>query len=722
MDGRLGVTTQDSADLTPLIRPRSVAVLGASAKRVATGNEVLANLVDEGFGGELLAVHREATSIDGIPAVHSVEDLPEELDLAFLSLPAPAVMPSLRALAERGCRAAIVPGVGMAAEDQRALVGLAAASPMRILGPNCMGLLNYTDRIPLWIAHRTITNEPPGHTALVAQSGSACILIVRSAPTVGFSKVISSGNELGVTMGDYLSWLADDPATSTVAVVIESLRDVDSFTAAVGKLRRAGKPLVALKVGRSARGLAATVAHTGALVGAGRAYDALFDDLDIPSVGDYDEMASVLECFAHARTRAATGSRVALVTISGGQAAMAADLAERCGTPLAELAPETVTRLRELTPDAEVGNPFDIGASVGGTHASFTQTLIALAEDPGVDTVIPVLDSPHTMTEHEVSFPRRYFESVAAVAPEVRKPLIIASTNGLEIHPLCRDWVGEVPILRGMHNALIAARALPRNRAPVPDAPARPPGVTVADELRQATRGAGFVSHEVGRQLLAAYGIPAIPSVLVSDPETAVEAATQIGYPVVLKVASPDIAHRSDIGAVITGIADADGARQALETIESRVRRARPGATIEGFEIQAHIADALEAIIGFVADPVFGATMSVGSGGALVELVPDLAVAPAPLTRRAARDAISRSRLARLAGGYRNLVPPTDLEPLATALEALSWLAADFGEVLAEVDLNPVLVEHGTGRVLVVDALFVARAPQNSAAFPGESS
>jgi acyl-CoA synthetase (NDP forming) len=703
--------------LTPLIRPRSVAILGASARRRTAGNDVIANLRGQEFSGPIIAVHRDARSIDGVPAVPSVAHLPDDLDAAVVSLPAHAVVPALRMLARHGCRSAMVPSVGMSGADQRELASLTAAAPLQLLGPNCLGLVNYTDRVPLWIAEAIVSGEPPGHTALVAQSGSACIFTVRAAPTVGFSKVISSGNELGVTTGDYLSWLAADPATSSVGVVIESLRDLAAFVVGVDALRRAGKPIVALKVGRSRQGMAATVAHTGALVGDGQAYDALFADLDIPTVGDYDEMASVLECFQDAATRSSSGPRVAMVTISGGQAAMGADLAERCGTPLADLAPETVGRLRELAPDADVNNPYDIGASLVITRESYAEALRVLADDPGVDVIIPVLDGADTLSEVEVSYAKRYFEGAADAAEGKRPvPVIVASSSSLGIHKLCREWLGDVPILRGMHNALIAAQALPRNLTAVSRGARSPVAPPDREALRDAVVDAGgSVSHDLGRRLLEAYGVPVVRSVVAPDAEAAVAAADALGYPVVIKVTSADIAHRSEIGGVVTGIADAIGVRAAVHGIATRVGEAQPAAEIGGFEVQPHVAGALEAMMGFVTDPVFGATVSVGSGGTLVELIADLAVAGVPMTRTAARRTIARTMLARIAGGYRNLVAVTDLAPLARALEALSHLAADFSDLFAEVDLNPVLVQPGSGRVVVVDALFVARSADGDA-------
>ena len=692
-----------------MLQPRSVAVLGASAKRTASGNEAIANLRRR-FRGELIAVHREARQIDGVDAVARIEDLPHGLDVALVSLPATAVLAALEALAGQGCRSAIVPAAGLSAHEARGFAELGRTSGMAIHGPNSMGILNFTDGIPLWFYDQMLADEPAGGTALVSQSGSACLFIVRAAPEVRFSKVISSGNELGISMAEYLNWLARDPATERVGVVIESLRDVEAFIASVGKLRAAGKPIVALKVGRSRDGVAATIAHTGALIGAAAAYENLFDELDIPTVEDYDEMAAALECLATEQSAAAPGPRVAVVTISGGQAAMSADLADGKGVPLAQFSEATATRLLELAPGSIAVNPFDIGASLTAEPSAYASCLETLAADPGVDTVIVVLDAAHTLNGAETAYEREYFRAAGEVAERrLGKPIIIASSSSLAIHPACRAWTGAAPVLRGISAALVATRAIAHNQAPIVETHLAPERPDEYEELRaQLLASPGPLPHEMLRRLLGAYDVPVVRSLLAADPVAAVAAAEELGYPVVVKVASPDIAHRSEVGGVVVGLHDADAVRAAVEHIALSVARQAPSANIDGYEVQPCIASSLEATIGFIADPVFGATVMVGSGGTLVELIADTAVAAAPLTRPAAQRALERTRLARVAAGYRRLIPTTSLDGLADTLVAVSRLAADFADVLGEADLNPILVEHGTGHVSVVDALLIS--------------
>jgi len=467
-----------------------------------------------------------------------------------------------------------------------------------------------------------------------------------------------------------------------------------------------------LKVGRSRNGLAATIAHTGALIGAAAAYDSLFDELDVPVVADYDEMAAALECLATAQCAAAGGSRVAAVTISGGQAAMVADLAEGNSVPLARLSVGTEQRLLELAPGAAAVNPFDIGASLVIDDSRYADCIEALALDPGVDTVLVVLDAADTLSDVEIRYSREYFEATAeAAARGLGKPIVIASSSSLGIHPACREWTDGVPVLRGIGNALVATRSIARNRAQVAPGAIAYERPEEYDELRsELLDDAGPVRHDMVRRLLRAYRVPIVDSVLAADAPGAVRAADGIGYPVVVKVVSPDIAHRSEVGGVIAGLSDPEAVAAAVDRLAAAMAQHAPQAVIDGFEVQRHVTDSLEATIGFVSDSVFGATVMLGSGGTLVELMADTAAAGAPLTHDAARRVLERTRLARVAAGYRRLVPVTALEPLLDAVVAVSRLAADFADILTEGDLNPVLVEYGTGRVSVVDTLFVARA------------
>jgi acetate---CoA ligase (ADP-forming) len=707
-----------------LLRPQSIAVLGASAARPASGNQVIANLRRHRYPHPIHIVHRAASAIDGLPAVGSIGELPGDVDVALVSLPADAVLPALAELDQRGCAAALVPTAGMADEQLAELSRFVSEHNIVIHGPNCMGVLNFSDDIPLWFYDGMLTEEKPGSISLVTQSGSATIFIVRSAETARFAKVISTGNEVGLAIENYLTWLSQDPSTEAVGVVIESIKNPAAFTASVRALREAGKPLVALKVGHTGAGAVATVAHTGALVGRDDVYAALFESLDVPLVADYDELATALDCLADRRLRSLAAPRAGVVTISGGQAALAADLANRHGVELPAFSAATARRLVEVLPGSTPLNPFDAGASVSPEDDSYEKALQIIGDDPGVEVVLVILDAQATLNQREVDYEADLFAGVGGASATCPVPIVVASSSSVSTHARCRRLLGpEVPLLRGIPNALAALRACAANRAPITAAPQRPvwvPSAEVVTRLRAAVRqAAGPLRGELREQVLRAYGLPMVASIVTGDADAAASWAAG-RYPVVGKVSSADVAHRSDIGGVVVGIEDDQQLRSAIAQISQNVRQARPSAVIDGYEIQEQLRG-LEAMAGFVTDPVFGACVIVGSGGALVELHADVRAAAAPVSPARAAELIGRTKLGAVLSGYRGLAAPTDVARLADLVSRVSWLAADLAPDLAEGDFNPVVVEPASGQVSIADSLLVAAPVMPHQIAPGGS-
>jgi acetyltransferase len=707
-----------------LLRPQSIAVLGASARRRASGNQAIANLRRHRYPNPIHVVHPTASTVDGLAAVGSIGELPGDLDVALVSLPADAVLPALADLDRRGCAAALVPTAGMTGEQDAELSRFARESSMVIHGPNCMGVLNFSDGIPLWFYDGMLTEEKPGSVSLVTQSGSATIFVVRSAETARFAKVISTGNEVGLTTENYLTWLSQDPSTEAVGVVIESVKNPAAFTASVRALREAGKPLVALKVGHSGAGAAATMAHTGALVGRDDVYAALFKSLDVPLVADYDELATALDCLTDQRLRSLAAPRAAVVTISGGQAALAADLANRHQVELPAFSAATARHLLEVLPGSAALNPFDAGASITPEDDGYGKALQIIGADPDVEVVLVILDAQQTLNQQEVDYEAESFTEVRAASATCPVPIVVASSSSVSTHARCRQLLGpDVLLLRGIPNALAALRACAANRTPIAAAPQRPdwapPGELVTS-LRAAVRQvAGPLPGTLLEQVLRAYGLPTVASIVTRDAGAAASWAAD-RYPVVGKVSSADVAHRSDIGGVVVGIEDDQQLRSALAQISHNVRQARPSAVIDGYEIQEQLAG-LEAMAGFVTDPVFGACVVVGSGGTLVELHNDVQAAAAPVSPAQAARLIGRTRLGAVLNGYRQLAAPTDITRLADLVSRVSWLAADLAADLAEGDFNPVVVEPASGQVSIVDSLLVAAPTVPHRMAPGRS-
>lgn len=702
-----------SAAIGALLRPRSAVVIGASAKRRGSGNFALANLVNAGHEVDVHLVHPTAEAIDGRPTTPSVNDLPTGIDMALVSLPSRSLMPVLHALAERGCRAAVVPTSGLDAGQQRELAHFVEHSRMAVHGPNCMGLINVTDGVAGWFYDDTLTDQRKGPISLVSQSGSAAFL-TRAVEGIGFSKIVSTGNEIALTTADYVRWLADDPDTTTVGLVLESLSDVPGFVASIRTLRDAGKRAVALKVGRTERGLAAARAHTGALAGGHAGYAALFEELDVPLVSDYDELATALQVMAAPAMPSARGARVGIVTDSGGESGLAADLSTVHNVELASFSDDTLVRLRDALSDSEIGNPLDAGASPDADDDAYSTVYSTVVNDPGVDSLMVILEGHQSLSHGELHYSDELAAALRSTAlAQPGKPVIAVSSSSIATNDELREWLAPVPLVRGIGNAFAALRALAGNQRPVPGAPARPADLPDAARVRhlreRLATEVGTVGAAVTWEVLQAYGIATVSSFVAPGVDEA--AAWASGrYPVAVKIVSPDVAHRSDVGGVVLDVASEQDLRDAAAAVRASVERVVPGCVIEGLEVQPMVPAGVEALVGFAADPVFGAILTAGTGGTLVELEGDVHSCPVPVDPDRCQQLLHGTRLDQRLAGYRNLIPITPTTALADLMSRISWLAADLGDLIAGCDLNPVIVEPGTGRVTAVDALLVTTA------------
>jgi acyl-CoA synthetase (NDP forming) len=700
-----------SEPLDCLIRPRSVAVIGASAKRKNNGNVVVVNLRAVGYGGTVIPIHPEAPEIEGYRAVPTAADLPRGVDVAVVSVPAPGVAAALRDLDAAGVGAAIVMSSGFSAAEDAEIRAFAATSRMLVQGPNCMGSLNVSDAIPLYTAIPS-DRVKPGRAALIAQSGSAAISVMNSTD-LGFSKVITSGSQFRLGPADFIRWLATDPCTAVIGLVVESIPDADAFADAVDLAHAHDTAVVMLKVGQSDLGAMATLAHTGALIRSRDATDAYFRRHGIPTVRDYDELLGAMECFATIRRRP-RANRIGIAGISGGEAALTCDLAESMGVPIATFTPETTERLCAILPGTAGLNPIDFGASVAvvGTRNE-TAALDVIAADPNVDTVFILQDAQHSLAWRSSGRYVGQVKNVADLGVRTDKPIVVASSSGEALHADIKGALAgtDIPLLRGLRPALAAMGCMGTWFARTPDS-RRVAGRTLSPDrttLRtEIAACSGAIPGALSTRLLAAYGLPVVRSAIAATADEAAALAGAIGYPMVVKVASRDVPHRSDVGAVQLGIADDPGLRAAIALIETNVRRAIPGAVIDGYELQESLAGWVEAMAGFKATPPFGALIVTGAGGTMVELQNDRALSLCPVAPAEAAGLIAGTRLGALLGGYRNLAPRTDLAPLSALIANLSEMAADLHDVLAECDLNPVMVQPGTGAVRIVDALFIA--------------
>ena len=702
-------------DVTAMLRPRAIGILGASASRRAQGNGVIQSLRKAGYEGAIRPIHPTAEAIEGLPVIRSIGELPQDTELVVVAVPAAGVVDALVELDAARIGSAMVFTNGFAPQAEDAFRRFVRTSRIAVHGPNCMGVINLSDRIVIYPS--TVTERARrGKVALIAQSGSAAISMLNST-SVGFSKIVTVGSEFEVAAADYLRWFAADDETRVIGVVLESIKDPDAFAEAVAAIHDAGKSMVVLKVGRSELGARAVRAHTGALISPMDAYDCFFDGIGVPTVQDYDQLAASLECFAGCRA-AAAGARLGLVGISGGETALACDIAAEIGLPLARFAEATAVRIRAAQSGSTGENPLDLGATINHTVEQDREAVDAIIEDPGVDMVAAVQDAQATLTPTMLG---NYTPRIRAYGEHGRgsaKPVVLISPSAENTHSqIVADLEPcGVPVLRGLRSALVAMRNLGRHgqwleqrKGRAPELVAGPPQAGEIGKLREKIAAAsGPVTWPLAAELLAAYGIPLVRSRFAATASEAVAHATELGYPVVLKISSPDVPHRSEAGGVALGIADEEGLREAIERMLAAVDASRPGARIEGFELQEQLSGWVEAMAGFSAAAPFSPLTIVGTGGTLVELQADRAVSLSPFAPAKARGMIETTRLGALLGGYRNLMPKTDTSGLAGLVSDLSRLAADFAGLIGECDLNPILIRPGSGEVRVVDALIIA--------------
>jgi acetyltransferase len=695
--------------LQPLLAPRSVALVGATERQGALGNIVYRNLAAAGLRGALYSVNPKHETLFGQKSYARLADLPQKPDLAVIVTPARTVPGIVREAGVAGVRAAAVLTSGFGETGaagkalQEELVHAGRAAGVRVLGPNCLGLMRTDAGLNATFAR---TYAHAGHLALVSQSGALCTAMLDWAygAGVGFTSVVSLGGAADVDFGEILDFLAGDTATEAILLYVEGIREARRFLSALRAAARV-KPVIALKVGRYASGSRAASSHTGALVGSDAVFDAALRRGGAVRVKTYTQL------FAAARALAGgplpRGERLAIVTNGGGPGVVAADSAAENGVPLAELAPATLARLdAALPPQWSRGNPIDI---IGDAPAErFGAAASAALADPGVDALL-VLYSPVAVTEPEAAA-----HALADAMRGSRKPVLAGWLGDINPNESRKYLDGQgIANFYTPENAVEAFSFLcsyRRNQAQLMEVPPalhgaeRTPDLAAARRIRDralAEKRTLLTEHEA-KALLAAFGLPVPADRVTNTKDAAVAAARKIGFPVVLKIHSPDITHKSDVGGVRLNLRNADMVASAYEDMMRHVRALRPDARIEGVVVQPMLAyaHAREVLVGVATDPVFGPVISFGAGGIAVEAMRDTAVALPPLNEPLAGELISRTRIQRVLAAYRN-VPAADMDALCAVLIGVSRMVCLL-PWLAEMDLNPVLAHPGGA--IVADA------------------
>ncbi len=686
--------------LDALFAPRGVAVIGASRDEAKLGYGVVRNLVESGYTGAIHLINPNADRILGQVCYPSITNVPDPVDLAVIIVPAVVVPQALEECGVRGVAAAIIVsgGFGEADEEGRALerriVEIACRHGMRLVGPNCIGVID--THVP--INTTFIKSVPqPGDIAFVSQSGAICQAVIDwgTGMGIGFSRVASLGNQADVSESEVIAALADDLDTRVITMYLEGVKDgrkfLETVRDAAGK-----KAIVALKVGRTAAGKRTVSSHTGALAGQEVAYNAAFDRCGVLRANNTEELFDWARALAWCPPM--RGEDVAVLTNAGGPGILAADALESSGLRLAKLSGETREALQACTlPHASLANPVDMLASAGpGDYAAALQALLA---DTNVDAALVISVPP------PIEDPAPVAEAIAQVAAAQHKPVVVAvmgeATVGGALRAL-RDR--RIPDYRFPERAASALAALrlrarwhSRPRFSLADFPDL--HTDAASQLLSKVSGE-FVSGAAATAVLSEYGIHGPCEALVSSGDDAARWAEKFGYPVVLKVASPDITHKSDVGGVALDLADEVSVRHAYRRIIEAARRARPDARIEGATMQQMVLKGQEVIIGVVRDEQFGPLAMFGAGGIEVEGTRDVAFGLAPLSRAEAESMVDSTFAGRRLRGYRN-IPPADREAAINALLRLAQFAADFPQV-AEVEINPLRVQpEGQGAVAV---------------------
>jgi acetate---CoA ligase (ADP-forming) len=675
--------------LSPFFNPKGVVIVGASADPTKLGWAVARNMRRSGYPGAIHYVNLKGGELYGRPIYHTTAEVPDPVDLAVLIVPAPATPAALTEVAGRGIRAVIIASGGFrevgpeGAALESECLQIARQNHLRFIGPNCIGLIDY--HLPIDTSFVTLPPPPKGDLALISQSGAVCGLIMDWAQDqgFGFSRLLSLGNQADITETDMLPGVAADENTRVITFYIESIREGRRFVEEAARAVR-HKPLVAMKVGKTLNGQRAAASHTGALAGSESAYEAAFRRAGVLQAGSIEEMfdwAAALAACPLPR-----GRRIAILTNAGGPGVIASDALEANSLALAEFTPETLASLAAFLPAAaSLHNPVDILG--GATHEMFAGCLRLLLADPGVDAVLVILPPPPVDTAE------RDAEAMIPLIQASSKPVVVALTGGPTIRRAAELFrLARIPEYRFAERAVSALAALVR-RAEFLEKPPESPRTwdDIDPLLAQASlaeaRHASFLDLEAADRLMAAYSIPTAPVKLARTESEAAEIAAQLGFPVVLKIASPDIPHKSDVGGVLLNIQTAGEARLGFRTVTGRALAARPEARLEGVQVQRMVPAGQEVILGATRDPQFGPLMMFGSGGVEVEGLKDVAFALAPLLPSDADWLLERTWAGRKLVGFRN-IHAADEKAVKEILQRLAQLVFDLPEI-AEIEINP---------------------------------
>ncbi len=694
--------------LDSLFFPKSIAVIGASRKPGKVGHDIVANLIKGGFEGDIVMVNPSASKILGLACYETLAKFGKSVDLSVIVLPQPAVLKAVQESLNAGARAIVVISSGFketgadGAELERHIVALCRTRNARLLGPNCLGLLNTEHKMNASFAG---TMPHKGGISIFSQSGALCtaILDLAAGQKLGLAKVVSIGNKADLSEVDLLTALAKDEQTKVIVGYLEDISTGDAFVKAAEEASSI-KPVIILKSGTTAAGLKAASSHTGVLAGVDTAYGAAFKRAGVVRADTFEELfdyATVLSMQPLPK-----GDRVLIITNAGGPGTMAADAVENAGMQVAELANNTATALRSRLPKAaSVGNPVDVLGDAD--PARYADALDAAQDDDLVDAII-VLLTPQAMTKP--------VETARAIAAKLRhdKPVLAAFLGGKGVMPSRAELLAvglpnypsperAVGALKAMHSYAVWQRRPPRvvtrfrvNRRKVER--------IITRRLRSGRLQVGEVK---AKAILRAYDFCTPEGYMVTNSSEAIEVAERIGYPVAMKIVSPDIVHKTDMGGVRLNVANNEAVRDAFDLMTMRIGQRAPDAWIEGVYIEKMVDRGFEIIIGMNKDPQFGPMLMFGLGGIFVEVMKDVTFHLAPITADEAIQMLKSTRSYEILKGKRGQ-RGVDLEAIANGLQRISQLTTDFPQI-EELDINPYIVGEIGTEAVVADARMTLR-------------
>jgi acetate---CoA ligase (ADP-forming) len=718
MEGESEMIDSDVRSLDPVFRPRTIAVIGASRSPGTVGYEIVHNLLTEGFTGALYPVNPNATSVHSVPAYASIADVPGPVDLAVITVPKERALAAAEECGRHGVRALVVITAGFkevgpaGAEREQQLLEIAHRYGMRMIGPNCLGVVSTAADTRMNATFAPIM-PPAGPVSFMSQSGAMGVTILDYAAEygIGIDHFVSVGNKADVSGNDLIEYWAVEDSTRVILMYLENFGNPRKFTRIAREVTKR-KPIIAVKAGRTAAGARAASSHTGALAGLDSATDALLAQCGVIRVDSVEELFDMAMAFGHLPVPG--GNRVAIVTNAGGPGIIITDACEALGLSVAELSAETQARLRQNLPEeASVRNPVDMIATA--TPESYRLALEAVLADPNVDAAIAAFVPPLRVKQQDVA---RSIVAAQRTCPDKPMLAVLMGRAGL---PEGRAELREagVPAYIFPESAARALAAMYRYRRWLE----RPAGTVRAFDVDRDTvqaiiargqqDGVDYLDRNAVLSVLEAYGIPTVRAHPARTADEAADVAARVGLPVVLKIDSPDVVHKTDVGGVALDLRTAEDVRSAFDSLVERVTAQVPGARIDGVTVERFITGGRETIIGVSQDPAFGPVIMFGLGGIYVEAIRDVTFRVQPVSDIDADEMIRSIRAVRLLEGMRG-ERPSDLNVLSEAIQRVSQLVGDHPQIL-EMDINPFIVfEEGA---VAVDAR-IRVAPAASVTVP----